>query len=122
MKKLQFFYQNHELTALETCKFCNLFKSKFLKAKNTFFCVECYRILFLGLFRIKTKHEKTLAVSLYQNHDLTPLENANFVTSLNRRFYSLKTRVFYLQCFRILFLGLFFIKTKDEKISMGLVK
>ena len=61
MKKLQFFYQNHGLTPLETCKFCNLFKSKFLKPKNTFFYVECYRILFLALFRIKTKQEKTLA-------------------------------------------------------------
>ena len=54
----------------------------------------------------------------YQNHGLTPSENANFATLLIPCFYHLERLVFDVERHERCFMGLFNLgKTENEKIS-----
>ena len=50
------------------------------------------------------------------------MDIANLGAFLNQRFYSVKRLVFFLELRKTLFLGVFWIKAKDEKISIFLQK
>ena len=73
IKKFHDFGQNHGLTPLENCEFCDFFKSMFLYSKNASFLSRTLpKTFFCRILPKKEQIEKFL--NFGRNYGLTPFE------------------------------------------------
>ena len=126
MKKLQLFDQNHGLSTLQKCQFFLLFKSMFILSRKACLLTRTSPNTFSGSILHKTKRSKHFKVSTKtMDHGPKPwtlCKNANFVGFWNRCFSCSERLVCYLKRQQTLFLDLFLIYTKHEKIFNFLTK
>ena len=115
MKKFEIFDQNHGLTTLKNCKFCDLFKSVFLwLTKASFLSRKPPNNVYRPNLPKKKKINQFKIFD--QNHGLTLWKNAIFATFLNRSFYGQDRLVFYRERHQTLFLGEMYLKGNTEEI------
>ena len=84
-KKFQIFDQNHGLTLLEKCKFCDFFKSTFLQARTASLLSKTSPNTFSRLILPKKKKKKKFQI-FDQNHGLPPLGKCKFCDFLKPMF------------------------------------
>ena len=86
MKKFTFFDQNHRLTPLEKCKFCDFFLNRcFYSLERLVLYLERHQTLLFGLLLLKRKNAKA-DYNFYKSDGLTPLQKWEFCDFLKMRF------------------------------------
>ena len=113
-KKKLFFWPNHGLAALKKCQGCLFLKSMFLLCRQASFLTKTLRNTFL-LFILHKKQSWRNLKLLTKTMDLPLWKNSNLRLFIKICSSCLERLVFYLERQQTLFLGLFFIKTKEKK-------